>query len=100
MAPASIVSGLFLLTSASKVTEDSAKIAVRFGKLLLRFLAIASGCTHDDCDLQVGSRFLDQLFRLVGFDPENLLEHVLAARAQLMIPHPDVDHPVAVGHTQ
>ena len=76
MAPASIETGLFLFTPASKVAEDSSKITVRFDQLFLRFLAIASGCAHDHGDLQVGSRCLDQFLRLLGFDAENFLKRV------------------------
>src|SRR5215472_15471769 len=47
IAPASTTIGLVLLTSASKVTENRTKVAVGFGELLLRFLAITSGGAHN-----------------------------------------------------
>ena len=55
-----------LFTPASEMAEHVAKIAVRFRQSLFGFLAIASGCAHNDGNFQVGSGCLDELF---GLDP-------------------------------
>ena len=48
--PASIA--ITLLTAASEVCQDPAKVTARFRKPLLRFLPAASGSAHDDSHLQ------------------------------------------------
>src|SRR5437762_1524618 len=94
--PASIA--ITLLTAASEMCQDPAKMTARFRKPLLRFLPAASGSAHDDRHLQRAAGFFDEFRRLFGFHCEDLLENILPALPQFSIRHADVDHPVAVGH--
>ncbi len=82
IAPASIAIVGVLFTPASEMTKHVAQIAVRFRQPLFGFLAIASGCAHNDGNFQVGSGCHDKLFGLIRFDTQYFFQDVLApARA-------------------
>src|SRR5579883_1887711 len=98
--PASMTIGLILLTPGSKVAEDTAKIALGIRELFLRFRAIAACRAHDHRDSQVRSRRVDQFLGFIRLDAEDFLKHLFPPGPQLLIGHADIDHPVAVCHSE
>src|SRR2546426_8298267 len=97
--PASIATILPLLTADSHISDDSAKVSVRLSQTLFGLLPTTSCRTHQDSYLQFASGCFHEPSSLIGFDSENLFEHLDATLTQLAVGHADSDHPVAVGHS-
>src|SRR5262245_25967360 len=97
--PASTASKV-LLTTGPEVCDHSSQIPPIFSEKFLGVFPVAGQCAHHDRNLQIASRVFDQLLQFVVMEAENLAQNLHSAVAEFLVGHGDVDHPVAIGHTQ